>query len=199
MFTGIIEQAGSITAIQSQKGNKSFWINSPLSASLKIDQSVCHDGVCLTVEEIVKDTHRVTAIAETLAKTNLNDWKEGTIVNLERCMQLNGRLDGHLVQGHTDALAECIGKRETNGSWQFVFSIPEQFGPLIIEKGSVSLNGISLTIFNVGKNQFEVAIIPYTYAHTNIQTVAVGSRVNIEFDVIGKYVIRNLEIHNRIG
>jgi|SRR4030095_12412131 riboflavin synthase len=197
MFTGIIETTGTVTAVRPELGNKTFWISSSISPSLKIDQSVSHNGVCLTIEETNNDQHRVTAIAETLNKSNLGDWKVGSSVNLERCMQMNARLDGHLVQGHVDTIAECIGLKEMKGSWQYRFRIPKEFNALIIEKGSVSINGISLTVFNVNNNQFEVAIIPYTYNLTNIKEVAIGSTANIEFDVIGKYVNRFLSLKNQ--
>jgi riboflavin synthase len=197
MFTGIIEASGTVTAIHPELGNKTFWINSPVSTSLKIDQSVNHNGVCLTIEDIRNGEHRVTAIAETLAKTNLDIWKVGSWVNIERCMQLNGRLDGHLVQGHVDTIAKCTALKETSGSWQYRFGFPQEFNALVIEKGSITLNGISLTVFNVQDNQFEVAIIPYTYQHTNIKDVVIGSTVNIEFDVIGKYVQRFLSLKNQ--
>ena len=147
----------------------------------------------VTVEEIKESMHRVTAIAETLAKTNLEQWKPGTVVNLERCMQMNGRLDGHIVQGHVDAVAECTGVIEKDGSWEYSFKFPETFAGLVIEKGSVTINGTSLTLFNVGKDSFSVAIIPYTYHHTNINTINKGSLVNIEFDILGKYVQRMLQ------
>jgi riboflavin synthase len=194
MFTGIIEQTGSITAIRSQKGNKSFWINSPLSASLKIDQSVNHDGVCLTVEEKNNESHRVTAIEETLKKTNLNGWKEGTLVNLERCVPLNGRLDGHLVQGHIDTTGLCRKIISRNGSQEFEFWFPKKFAPYLIEKGSVCVNGVSLTTFNVKKSRFSVAIIPYTFQHTNLQFLKNGDEINLEFDLIGKYILRKLTL-----
>jgi riboflavin synthase len=197
MFTGIIEAAGAVTVVHPELGNKTFWINSPISSSFKIDQSVSHNGVCLTIEEIKNGEHRVTAIAETLAKTNLDSWKVGARVNIERCMQLNDRIDGHLVQGHVDAIAECTALKETNGSWQYRFSFPREFSSLVIEKGSITLNGISLTVFNVKNSQFEVAIIPYTYQHTNIKDVVIGSTVNIEFDLIGKYVHRFLSLKNQ--
>jgi len=190
MFTGIIEQTGTIESVKGAGSNLSFWVRSPLSAELKVDQSVSHNGVCLTVEEIKDDMHRVTAIEETLQKTNLGYWDPGTIVNLERCMSMNGRLDGHIVQGHVDTLATCTALVKKNGSWEYSFRVDGQFGSYIIEKGSVSLNGISLTIFNVSNNGFTVAIIPYTYEHTNMQQLKVDDTVNIEFDIIGKYVNR---------
>lgn len=194
MFTGIIENTGIVKEITSFGTNKTFWISSPLSNELKIDQSLSHSGVCLTVEEICKDMHRVTAIEETLLKTNLKEWQSGTIVNLERCMPINGRLDGHIVQGHVDTTGECISVIEKKGSWEYSFRFPEKFNTLIIEKGSISLNGISLTLFNVGNNSFSVAIIPYTYEHTNIKTLKTGNLVNIEFDILGKYVQRMRQV-----
>jgi riboflavin synthase len=168
--------------------------NPPLSPELKIDQSISHNGACLTVEEVREDTHRVTAIRETLQKTNLAAWQPGDLVNLERCMLLNGRLDGHIVQGHVDTIATCLKRHELEGSWEFRFEFPRQFSRLIIEKGSICLNGTSLTIYNVKRDRFDVAIIPYTLQHTNIQSVAPGSTVNLEFDMIGKYVSRLLSL-----
>ena len=194
MFTGIIETTGEIENYTDESGNRTFWINSALSSSLKIDQSVSHDGVCLTVEEIRGNSHRVTAIPETLTKSSLGYWQKGHLINLERCMQINGRLDGHIVLGHVDTTGECITKIQTGGSWQFTFRFPEEFSTLIIEKGSISLNGISLTIFNVKGNEFEIAVIPYTFEHTNMQQLQKGDLVNIEFDVIGKYVNRIMDL-----
>jgi riboflavin synthase len=194
MFTGIIETLGTVEAVEKNGSNTTFWISSPLSKHFKTDQSISHSGVCLTVEEIANDAHRVTAIDETLKKTNLAKWNKGTLVNVERCMQMNGRLDGHIVQGHVDATATCIDKKELNGSWEYTFKFAEEFAALVIEKGSISLNGISLTIFNVTANTFTVAIIPYTYNHTNIQQVNEGDVVNIEFDMVGKYVNRMISL-----
>ena len=190
MFTGIIEKTGIIREIISSGTNKSFWVQSPLATELKIDQSLSHNGVCLTVEEIKDDLHRVTAIDETLIKTNLVNWTNNTIVNLERCMPLNGRLDGHIVQGHVDCTAECIAVLTKQGSWEFTFEFDEKFTANIIEKGSVTVNGISLTCFNVETNRFTVAIIPYTFEHTNMSSLQKNDMVNIEWDVIGKYVKR---------
>jgi len=194
MFTGIIENTGIIQDITKTGGNKTFWITSPIANELKVDQSLSHNGVCLTVEEIKNDSHRVTAIEETLLKTTLSSWEKGSIINLERCMQLNGRLDGHIVQGHVDTTAVCIEVVAKEGSLEYRFEFPEQFAILIIEKGSITINGISLTVFNVGKNAFTVAIIPYTYDHTNISSVKKGDLVNLEFDVVGKYVNRILSL-----
>ena len=190
MFTGIIETTGVIKNIISTGTNKTFFIESPLYQELKIDQSVAHNGVCLTVEEINNGLHRITAIEETLLKTNVNDWKINDVVNLERCMQMNGRLDGHIVQGHVDTVAICKKVITKEGSWEFIFAFDKQFSALVIEKGSICLNGISLTIFNVGEDCFTVAIIPYTYEHTNIQHIKIGNKINVEFDMIGKYVNR---------
>ena len=190
MFTGIIEQKGIISNIYINGTNRSFHVESSISHELKVDQSISHDGVCLTVEKVANNTHVVTAIEETLKKTNLNTWKIGTIVNLERCLQFNGRIDGHIVQGHVDTTATCINVSEKAGSWEYSFQFDKKFASLIIEKGSITINGTSLTCFNIKENEFTVAIIPYTYHHTNISYIKVGTRVNIEFDMIGKYVNR---------
>lgn len=196
MFTGIIEQTGIVTTVSAFGSNKTYWVESPVWGELKVDQSLSHNGVCLTVEEIANGRHRVTAINETLSKTNLGNWTAGTIVNLERCMQMNGRLDGHIVQGHVDTTAVCTSVAEKNGSWEFSFEFEKKFGRLIIEKGSVCLNGISLTVFNITEDTFSVGIIPYTYNHTNIKQLKKGDFVNIEFDVLGKYVQRMLQTAN---
>ena len=190
MFTGIIESLGRVNAIESKGTNKTFWIASPISNQLKVDQSISHNGVCLTVEEQKDDLHRVTAIEETLEKSNLGQWQPGDLVNLERCMIMNGRLDGHIVQGHVDTTATCLERKDLNGSWEFRFEFPKKFSHLVIEKGSICLNGISLTIFNVKKTKFDIAVIPYTFEHTNIHSIIAGSKVNLEFDLIGKYVAR---------
>lgn len=197
MFTGIIESTGIIRDIIHTGTNTSFWVESPLSADLKIDQSLSHNGVCLTVEEIKNGMHRVTAIAETLSKTNLGSWKNDTVINLERCMHINGRLDGHIVQGHVDCTAFCVDVVEKAGSWEYSFTFPEKFAALIIEKGSVCVNGISLTAFNVSNNSFTVAIVPYTYGFTNIKHTVVNSLVNIEWDILGKYILRQNELSQR--
>ena len=194
MFTGIVENTGKIVSIEKNGTNASFWIESPLSADLKVDQSLSHDGVCLTVEMIDGSMHRVTAIEETLRKTNLGGWAEGKSVNLERCMIMNGRLDGHIVQGHVDATATCIDYQELAGSWEYRFEFPDGFGHLVIEKGSIAVNGTRLTCFHVDKHHFSIAIIPYTYEHTSIKQVNIGSIVNIEFDILGKYVQRWMQL-----
>ncbi len=196
MFTGIIEKTGTIKTVISTGSNKSFWISSPLAQSLKIDQSLSHNGVCLTIEEIKDDQHRVTAIEETLLKTSLSIWQNETVINLERSLQFNGRLDGHLVQGHVDCIATCIEVVEKAGSWEFLFSFPEKFAAFIIEKGSVTVNGISLTCFNITDTQFTVAIIPYTFENTNMNCLKKGDMVNIEWDMVGKYVQRKLNLND---
>ena len=193
MFTGIIETTGTVIEVTGTGNNKTFLISSALAPELKVDQSLSHNGVCLTVEEIKDGRHRVTAIEETLLKTNLHSWQAGTVVNLERCMLLNGRLDGHIVQGHVDCTATCKAIVEKNGSWEYDFIFPPLFTNKVIEKGSICINGISLTLFNVGQHSFTVAIIPYTYEHTNMQNVKQGDLVNIEFDVVGKYVERIMQ------
>ena len=198
MFTGIIETMGMVESIEKEGSNSIFWLNSTLSNTFKIDQSVAHNGVCLTIDQLSEDKHRVTAISETLEKTELGSWKVGALVNLERCLVMNGRIDGHIVQGHVDCTATCLEKIDKDGSWEFRFRIPPQFSALIIEKGSICLNGISLTIFNVSIDEFSVAIIPYTFTHTNIGTIEVGMRVNIEFDIIGKYANRIAELKTTI-
>jgi len=192
MFTGIIENTGRVERVEVHGTNKTFYISSPLSAEFKVDQSVSHNGVCLTVEAVEDGMHRVTAIEETLMKSNIGLWQNGDMVNIERCMQMNGRLDGHIVQGHVDTAAICVERKDMNGSWEFRFRFPEQFTTLVIEKGSIAVNGISLTMFNVGSDEFSVAIIPYTFEHTNMSQVYEDVVVNIEFDIIGKYIQRML-------
>jgi len=199
MFTGIIETTGRIEAVLPTGSNTSFWISSPISKELSIDQSVAHNGVCLTVEEVMNDRHRVTAIQETLSKTTLGQWQQGDEVNLERCMPMNGRLDGHIVQGHVDTRGQCLWVKDQDGSHVYRFSFPEPFTHLVVEKGSICLNGISLTIFDVGSNEFSVAIIPYTFEHTNIKSVKQGDAVNLEFDIVGKYVARMQELKEKQG
>ena len=188
MFTGIIEQLGHITAIQKEGENIHFTVKSPFTNELKVDQSVAHNGTCLTVVSINNDEYTVTAIHETLEKTNLGEWKVGTKVNLERCMQMNGRLDGHIVQGHVDTTATCTNIEDQNGSWKFTFNyLTEQ---VTVEKGSITVNGVSLTVVDSKDRQFSVCIIPYTYEHTNFHQLKIGDKINLEFDIIGKYVAR---------
>ena len=198
MFTGIIEATGVISTISGTGTNITFQIISSLAPELKVDQSLSHDGVCLTVESVTDHTYQVTAIAETLSKSMLSDWRPGSRVNLERCLRFNGRLDGHLVQGHVDTPAKCVLRENMDGSWVFRFEFPESFRNLIIEKGSIAVNGISLTCFNITNNAFSVAIIPYTYDNTNIRDLFPQSLVNIEFDLIGKYVERMVNRENPI-
>lgn len=190
MFTGIIETLGKVTEVLKTGTNLGFWIESSLASELKVDQSLSHNGVCLTIEAINGNLHKVTAIDETLQKTNLGALHEGSLVNLERCLQMNGRLDGHIVQGHVDSTAKCTSVIEKNGSWEYIFEVDPNFAALMIEKGSITLSGISLTIFNVSISTFTVAIIPYTYEHTNMQQLQEDGEVNVEFDMIGKYVNR---------
>ena len=194
MFTGIIEALGTIQKIETEGTNKHFWIDGPFTNELQIDQSVAHSGVCLTVVDIVGDrVYKVTAIDETLVKSSLGKLKEGDLVNLERSMQLGDRLDGHIVQGHVDQTATCTKVTEEDGSWIFTFSYNDQAGNITVEKGSVTVNGTSLTVVNSKPGEFSVAIIPYTYENTNFKTIQPGTIVNLEFDVIGKYVERLLK------
>lgn len=190
MFTGIIEALGQVREVNIRGGNREFWVESPLSHELRVDQSLSHNGVCLTVDELGTGAHRVTAIEETLLKTTLGNWKRGDLVNLERCLPVNGRLDGHFVQGHVDARGTCLERIEKDGSWEFRFQFPAEFAPLIIEKGSIAINGTSLTCFEVGLNEFRVAIIPYTFEHTNFSRLQKSDQVNLEFDMLGKYLNR---------
>ncbi|MCX2575552.1 riboflavin synthase [Pedobacter sandarakinus] len=190
MFTGIIETLGEVSAIDRDQTNIHFTIKSPISHELKIDQSVAHNGVCLTVVALQDESHTVTAIDETLNKTALGQLKLGSKVNLERCMQMNARLDGHIVQGHVDQTATCIKREALDGSWEYRFKYDASLGNVTVEKGSACVNGISLTVVNAAVDEFSVFIIPYTFEHTNLQEVAVGDLVNLEFDIIGKYVAR---------
>lgn len=190
MFTGIIETLGEVKNIKTEGSNLHFTIQSAISNQLKIDQSVAHNGVCLTVVGLTDDTHTVTAIQETLEKSNMQYLKIGNKVNLERCMQMNGRLDGHIVQGHVDQTATCIKREKLDGSWEYRFKYDAAHGNVTVEKGSVCLNGISLTVVGSATDEFSVFIIPYTFEHTNLQEVEVGDAVNVEFDIIGKYVAR---------
>lgn len=188
MFTGIIEASGKVVDLQQDAGNRHFTIQSAISHELHVDQSVSHNGVCLTVVLVEGDTHTVTAIDETLKRSNLGSIQVGDYMNLERCMQMHGRLDGHIVQGHVDTTASLVQKEEAQGSWLLTFSFNPQFAKYIVEKGSITINGISLTVFNEHDGSFQVAIIPYTWEHTNLSKLSIGDSVNIEFDIIGKYV-----------
>ena len=190
MFTGIIKDLGRIKEISTAGSNRVFYIESELSGRLAIDESLAHNGVCLTVEEINGKTYRVTAIDETLKKTSLGNWRNNDLINLEQAMQLNDRLDGHIVQGHVDGTGICVQKNDKEGSVEFTFKYDPSFALLIIEKGSICVNGVSLTAFNVTENHFTVAIIPYTFSHTNFQVLETHNIVNLEFDILGKYVAR---------
>ena len=190
MFTGIIETLGSIQEIKKDKDNIHITIDSSITSELKVDQSVAHNGICLTVVDIKDSLYTVTAIGETIKKTNISDWERGDSVNLERAMKLGDRLDGHIVQGHVDQTGTCIATNETNGSWSYTFQYDDALNNITIEKGSITVNGVSLTVVNSKKNEFSVAIIPYTFEHTNFHDFKVGTKINLEFDVIGKYVSR---------
>lgn len=192
MFTGIIESVGTVEAIVPEGTNRHFKIASNFSHELRVDQSVSHNGVCLTVTRVEGNAHWVTAIDETLRKSDLGNWKTGTLVNLERCMIANGRFDGHIVQGHVDQTGTCVSVKDENGSWLFDFEYDPAYGNVTVEKGSIAINGTSLTCFNSRDNGFSVAIIPYTYEHTNFQKLKPGDSVNLEFDIVGKYVKRLL-------
>ena len=192
MFTGIIESSGTITDIEREGDNYHFTVESDISDELKIDQSLAHDGVCLTVVALTDKTHTVTAIRETMDRTRLGDWSVGDTVNLERAMQAGARLDGHIVQGHVDTVGECLRVEEAGGSWYFTFRYQLTPEHLLVDKGSVCINGVSLTVVEPVEDTFKVAIIPYTYEHTNFNALRPGSKVNLEFDIIGKYIARQM-------
>jgi riboflavin synthase len=195
MFTGIIEGLGKISNITKSGGNRSFLLSAPFTHELRVDQSLSHNGICFTVEAIHGDQYQVTAVEETLSKTNAGQWKQGDIINLERAMVMNGRLDGHLVQGHVDATATVTQITDKGGSWEYDFQFSPHFAALMIEKGSVSVNGVSLTAYNVTSHSFRVAIIPFTYEHTSFPFLKPGDTVNIEFDMVGKYVNRIFNVN----
>lgn len=190
MFTGIIETFGTVAGVSKEGSNFRFDISSPIAAELKVDQSVSHNGVCLTVVAVDGKSYSVTAIDETLKKTNLKSWEVGKKINLERCMPANGRFDGHIVQGHVDQVGKVEHIAEEDGSWNFDFSFDPNTGNVTVEKGSITINGTSLTCFNSKNGKFTVAIIPYTYENTNFHELKVGDEVNLEFDIIGKYIQR---------
>ncbi len=194
MFTGIIETLGTVAQIEKDHDNLHITIESDITGELKIDQSVSHNGVCLTVVAIDANQYKVTAIRETIEKTNLGDWKQGDRVNLERAMKLGDRLDGHIVQGHVDQTGICKNIENANGSWYYTFGYDARLNNITIEKGSITVNGVSLTVVNSKADQFSVAIIPYTYEHTNFKDFEVGTKINLEFDVVGKYVSRLNEL-----
>jgi len=189
MFTGIVEHMGEVVSLEREAENLHISMRSPISQELKIDQSVAHNGVCLTVVAIEGDVYKVTAIQESLQKTNLGELQVGDQVNIERCMKLGDRLDGHLVQGHVDQTAKCVEVVEVDGSWYYTFS-HENLGNITVEKGSICVNGVSLTVVNSKANSFSVAIIPYTYNHTNFHKFKIGTKVNLEFDILGKYIVK---------
>ena len=191
MFTGIIEFTGIVKEIRSEGSNLHFTIASPISDQLKIDQSISHDGVCLTVVERTPGIHVVTAVAETLERSSLGTWQVGQKVNLERCLKVGDRLDGHMVQGHVDATANCVEVASVDGSWNFTFNYPIEFEDLIVPKGSIAVNGVSLTVVDPTPGRFSVAIIPYTFEHTNFHSLKAGDIVNIEFDILGKYILQH--------
>ncbi len=190
MFTGIVEAMGTVVGRLENEQNVDFWIESSFSSELKIDQSVSHNGACLTVVEVKGSAHRVTAIHETLLKTNLGDWAVGTMVNLERCLRMGDRLDGHWVQGHVDGLGTCVEVNDDGGSWRFRFEHENKPEMMTVPKGSITVNGVSLTVVDSTPQGFSVAIIPYTYEHTNFKNLAAGDSVNLEFDILGKYLQR---------
>lgn len=195
MFTGIIEALGKISRVERNQSNIEVWLTSPFIHELKIDQSVAHNGICLTVVEIQNNEYRVTAIDETIQKTTLGNWSAGDEINLERCLKVGDRFDGHNVQGHVDTTAICEKVEVLEGSWKFYFSYePKELSHVTVPKGSIAVNGVSLTVVDSGKNSFSVAIIPYTFEHTQFKHLKAGMKVNIEFDVIGKYVARYAEL-----
>ncbi len=195
MFTGIIESLGKVIAIEKSGSNITYTINSRISDSLKVDQSVAHNGVCLTVIAVDDNQHQVTAIDETLQKTNMKFLQIGSEINLERCLKLGERLDGHMVQGHVDQTAKCIQRKEENGSWIFSFEYDATQNNITVEKGSICINGVSLTVIHSQRNSFSVAIIPYTYEHTVFHLINMGDEVNLEFDILGKYITRWMELN----
>ena len=197
MFTGIIEALGTVENIEKEGTNFHFTISSPISSELKVDQSVSHNGVCLTVTELTEKTHTVTAILETMNKTNLNDLKVGHVVNLERAMRMNARLDGHIVQGHVDMKGTCVKKEEVDGSWFFTFKYQPSEKYILVDKGSICVSGVSLTVVDPIDDLFTVAIIPFTYEHTCFKDIEPGSGINLEFDIIGKYISRYAELYQK--
>lgn len=198
MFTGIIEAEGRVIKIEKEGTNVHFTIASQISDELKIDQSIAHDGVCLTVVELQAGQHTVTAIEETLKRSRLGEWEEGTIVNLERAMKSNARLDGHMVQGHVDKVGECLSIEDRDGSWYFRFRYEPAPEHILVDKGSVCINGVSLTVVDPTTDEFSVAIIPYTYEHTNFNQLRPGSKINLEFDIIGKYIARHMALYQQV-
>ncbi|NNF36846.1 MAG: riboflavin synthase [Saprospiraceae bacterium] len=196
MFAGIIEATGKIKKLSREGSNLNLTIHSHLAPELHIDQSIAHNGVCLTVVELTEEDYTVTAVQETLDKSNLNALQEGSLVNLERCIKPDSRIDGHYVQGHVDSVGKCLDVEELDGSWYYTFSFPEKYAHLIVDKGSIAINGVSLTVIDPTINSFKVTIIPYTYENTNFQEIEFGDEINLEFDILGKYVARSMEVFN---
>lgn len=196
MFSGIVEATGDIVQLEREESNMHFILRAPFVHELKIDQSVAHNGVCLTVVGIEAETYKVTAIDETLQRTNLSEWKVGSRVNLERCLKLQDRIDGHMVQGHVDTVARCVRVEDQGGSWKYHFAYDHANEWVTVSKGSICVNGVSLTVVDSDKGTFSVCIIPYTWEHTNFRTLQEGHLVNLEFDVIGKYVMRYMALNN---
>lgn len=199
MFTGIVEATGRVEAVTQEGTNFHYVLSAPFAGELQIDQSVAHDGCCLTVTDISVDTYSVTAIAETLKKTNLSGWKAGSLINLERCLQMNGRLDGHIVQGHVDTIGTVVGVENKDGSFLITIEYPAETGFLTVPQGSITVNGVSLTVAASRDHSFSVAIIPYTWEHTNMKKLIKGATVNLEFDIIGKYIAKYLSSYNVAG
>lgn len=197
MFTGIIEALGKVKQVEINGSNRIFWIAAPLAHHLKVDQSVAHNGVCLTVEAVDGTAYQVTAVQETLEKTNLGTWQQGTPVNLERSLLPTSRLDGHFVQGHVDTTGSCQAIEDKGGSYEITFTFPTAFAELVIEKGSICVNGVSLTAFGVTESSFKVAVIPFTWQHTNLQYLQVDDAVNLEFDLLGKYILRRVQLYDK--
>lgn len=194
MFTGIIETIGTVKNISTRDGVLDVWITTPLAAALKVDQSVAHNGICLTVVAIAEDSYCVSAVAETISKTTIGTWQVGDAINLERALKVGDRLDGHFVQGHVDTVGTCVAVSGNMSNRMYQFEFPKAYAGLMIEKGSICIDGVSLTAFQLQENSFSVTIIPYTYEHTTFQTLEVGSKVNLEFDVLGKYFLRNKQL-----
>lgn len=190
MFTGIVETTGKLEAVQASGSGLEWLVSSPISGELKVDQSVAHQGVCLTVVHCDATTHRVVAVRETLDKSNLGLFKPGDPVNLERCLRMGDRLDGHWVQGHVDTTGLCVGIEDLDGSWSVTVEYPESYGALLVPKGSITVDGVSLTLVEAGRSQFKVVVIPYTFAHTTLGSLRPGHKVNLEFDLLGKYFLR---------
>jgi riboflavin synthase len=195
LFTGIIECLGVVESVKSKGTNKSFVIRSDVSTELHVDQSVSHNGVCLTVESISGAMHTVTAVEETLRKSNLSNWEKGDLINIERCVKPNSRMDGHFVQGHVDDQGLCTDVEDKNGSWIFTFKYDTSYANLLVSKGSIAVNGVSLTVIDPDLDHFKIAIIPYTYKNTSFRNLKSGDLVNLEFDIIGKYFVRSAEVH----